>query len=125
MSNPAEPITLGLSREGHRKLKVLKEEGYFGEMTDAYRFAIALALAHGITGGPDVSRGTVFNVGTLDPDGSIYFAVKTFAQPEGEAVYKVVEKLAEWGVETMYRLYEDGTLSVSSLLKEAGELLAK
>jgi hypothetical protein len=118
-----EPTTIGLTKEGHDKLQRLKEDGYFAEMADAYRFAIALALAHGITGGSTASRGTIFNVGTLDPDRSLYFAVKTLVEPRDEPVYKVAEKLAEWGVEELYRTAQSGHLSFAKLLEESESLL--
>lgn len=76
-----EPTTIGLTEESHGILKRLKDEGHFAEMADAYRFAIALALSLGqeppLVGG---SRQTIFNVGTLDPDRALYYAVKILAR---------------------------------------------
>jgi Arc/MetJ-type ribon-helix-helix transcriptional regulator len=115
-----EPTTVGLSKEGHEKLQRLKEDGYFGEMADAYRFAVALALANGIETGPsaNVQRATIFNVGTLDPDRALSCAVQALMQISDEPVYKVVERLADWGVDEMWSQREAGTLSISSLLGE-------
>lgn len=120
-----EPTTVGLSNDAHDKLKELKESGEFAEMTDAYRFAIALALFRGA----DPGRGrqgswtTVFNVGTLDSDGSLFTAVETLRSSElDEPVWKTAERLADWGVEELHRMMKSGKLPVAKLLREAADL---
>ena len=118
-----EPTTIGLSDGAHSKLQQLKEENYFAEMADGYRFAIALALAHGasapaVTGG----RGTIFNVGTLDPDRGIYAAVSALRETVDEPVYRTAARLAEWGVEELYRRTRDGRFSFADILSEAESL---
>ncbi len=118
-----EPTTIGLSDKAHGQLKALKEAGHFAEMADAYRFAIGLALAHGITPPPiEGGRQTIFNVGTLDPDKSIYVAVGTLREPVAEPVYRSAERLAEWGVAELWRRAETSTLSLADVLKEADAL---
>ncbi len=124
MAMEAEPITIGLSHSAHGKLQRLKEDRYFAEMADGYRFAIALALAHGISA-PKISgnRITIFNVGSLDPDRSIYFAVSALRDEEDEPVYRTAERLAEWGVEELFRRVQDeGRLSIAEILSEAESL---
>jgi hypothetical protein len=123
MNGSSEPTTIGLSDAAHAKLQQLKEERYFAEMTDGYRFAIALALAHGtiapvVTGG----RGTIFNVGTLDPDRAIYAAVRALRESVDEPVYRTAARLAEWGVEELYRRTRDGRFSFAEILNEAESL---
>lgn len=120
-----EPIQVGLSNEGHDKLSRLKEEGHFEDMADGYRFAVALALAHGFV--PDSSpRGgpTMFNIGSLDPDRTLYAAIRALAHPTKEPVYKCAEKLAEWGVEELTRMAKDGKIPFAELLDQAESLLA-
>ena len=119
-----EPITIGLSQTAHGKLQRLKEDGYFAEMADGYRFAVALALAHGVSvprlGG---SRVTIFNVGSLDPDRSVHIAVSALREEVDEPVYRTVERLAEWGVDELYRRVQDqGRLSVAEIVAEAESL---
>lgn len=116
-----EPTTVGLSQAGHERLKELKSNGYFDEMADAYRFAIALALAHGAIAEP-AARGTIFNVGSLDPDRTIYQAISALALEKGEPIYKLAERLAEWGVAEMARQMDQGSLSMGKLLSEAAGL---
>ena len=117
-----EPITVGLTMSGQDKLRQLKEDGYFSEMTDAYRFAIGLALAHEAVADVSGGRSTMFNVGSLDPDKNIYHAVKALYQPQGVPVYTIAEGLAEWGVAHLHRLAESGELSFGKILSDSTEL---
>lgn len=120
-----EPTTLGLSDDAHAKLKRLKENGYFAEMADAYRFAIGLALAYGVS--PEAikgSRQTIFNVGTLDPDRLIYLAVETLRDPVAEPIYRTAERLAEWGILELDALAEAGTLVLADVLMKAEDLVS-
>jgi Arc/MetJ-type ribon-helix-helix transcriptional regulator len=116
-----EPTTVGLTRHGHERLQQLKAAGFFADMADAYRFAIALGLAHGSMAGP-ATRETIFNVGTLDLDRSIHHAISALMTHETEAIYKLAERLAEWGVDEMCQQMERGELSLARLLKEAEEV---
>lgn len=120
MSSESEPITIGLSSSTHGKLQRLKEDGVFAEMADGYRFAIALALAHGVAV-PQLgaNRNTIFNVGSLDPDKSIYHAVSALRADTDEPVYRTAERLAEWGVEEMHRREANGQISLAEILDEA------
>lgn len=123
METESEPTTVGLSDSAHVKLKRLKEEGHFADMTDAYRFGIALALAYGVTPGiASGSRQTIFNVGTLDPDKSLFAAVSALRPETNEPVYRTAEKLAEWGVEEISKMAENGEISFSDLFREIGKL---
>ena len=117
-----EPTTVGLSSDGHDRLRRLKEDGYFAEMADAYRFAVALALAHGAAPAAVRSRATIFNIGTLDPDKQVYNAVKSLHNVRDEPVYSVAERLAEWGVAELYRMAETGNISFTQILQEIEDL---
>jgi len=114
-----EPVTIGLSNGAHGKLQRMKEDGHFAELMDGYRLAIGLALAYGVEPAIVTNRNTMFNIGSLDPDRSIYHAVQALRQNKDEAVYRTAERLAEWGVEEMYRQVETGTFSIVELLQEA------
>jgi|CXWL01.1.fsa_nt_gi Arc/MetJ-type ribon-helix-helix transcriptional regulator len=117
--------TIGLSGSSHEKLRKLVEDGYFGEMLDGYRFAIALALAHGQIVSKMQSRSTIFNVGSLDPDKSLAFSIQTLLEPLESDVYRTAERLAEWGVCEMYRALDAGNLSIANLLMESEKLNTK
>jgi hypothetical protein len=101
--------TLGLSDDAHRKLTQLKDEGFFNEMRDAYRLAIAIAMAEGKIAPSEKARThTYINVGSLDPDGILRDAVIEQYQGREGAPYEVVERLGEAGVLVLWdRLRRD------------------
>lgn len=116
---PQEPTMIGVSEATHAKLKRLKEDGHFNEMADAYRFGIGLALAQGITP-PEISSNTVFSVATIDPDQTIRTAIQTIL---GEKlgtlpVYRMAERLADWGVQELYAQAERGEIDVVSIFDQ-------
>jgi Arc/MetJ-type ribon-helix-helix transcriptional regulator len=119
-----EPVTVGLSAKAHDQLKILESSGYFARMSDAYRFAIALGLSHDSYESRDLKRNTIFNVGTLDPDRSIYAALEALRSITDEPVYRSAERYAEWGVAELFRLRRDGEIDFGILLKEAENLSA-
>lgn len=118
-----EPTTIGLSERAHAMLKRLaedKQSGSFAEMADAYRFGIALALAHGVV--PDEIEGqrrTIFNVGTLDPDKLIYTGIRSLIQTGDLPVYQWAERLAEWGICELSAMADRGQLDIGAILLEA------
>lgn len=121
----ADLVNIGLSEAGNARLDYLKEQGYFAEKLDAYRFAVSLALASGGMA-PELSkRSTFLNVGSFDPDQAFKRAVEAII-PEMLAqttVYRLVERLADWGVNELYQQAEAGDIDFSSLLnaeKQAG-----
>ncbi len=120
-----EPTTIGLSDKAHAMLKRLAEDklnGNFAEMADAYRFGIALALAHGVM--PDEISGqrtTIFNVGTLDPDKQIYTTIRSLLKTGDAPVYRWAERLAEWGVRELSAMIDKGELDIGAILAKAQE----
>ena len=119
-----EPVTVGLSESAHAHLAELESDGFFARMSDAYRFAIALGICHDALDISDRKRRTIFNVGTLDPDRSIFEAVSALRTESKEPVYRTAERYAEWGVEELVRLRAGGEIEFGPLLKDA-ERLAK
>lgn len=115
-----EPTTIGLSEQAHAMLKRLaedKQNGNFAEMADAYRFGIALALAHGVVPGEITGqRTTIFNVGTIDPDRQIYTTIRTLVAIDDTPVYRWAERLAEWGVREMAAMDDRGDLDIGSIV---------
>lgn len=118
-----EPTNIGLSEGAHGKLKRLKEDGHFNEMADAYRFAIALALAHGVVP-PELPapRANIFGVATIDMRGEIYNAIKALMDTREIPVYRWAERLAEWGVEELARQTDMGDIDFSKILEETERL---
>lgn len=120
-----EPTMIGVTEATHPKLQRLKEDGHFKEMADAYRFGIGLALAQGIMP-PEGSMKTVFSVATIDPDQSIKNAIQAILGDElgGTPVYRMAERLADWGVQELAAQAEKGEIDVVTIfdqLKAADE----
>ena len=116
--------TVGLTRAGRDRLRRLKEDGHFAEMIDAYRFAVAMALANGANpSAPEGERVTMFNVGTLDPEGLFAAGVVALCDLEGESPYRAMERLAEWGSLELERLVDEhGTGPVADLAEQARQV---
>jgi hypothetical protein len=109
---------IGVSEATHPKLQRLKEDGHFREMADAYRFAIGLALAQGVSP-PEISSRTVFSVATIDPNQEIRNAIQSVLgdQLQG-SVYKMAERLADWGINELAAAAERGEIDVVRLLDQ-------
>lgn len=115
----AEPTMIGLSEKSHAVLKRLKEDGLFAEMADAYRFGIALALAHGVVPeDPPPPRTTIFSVATIDPEREIGNAIRTLIDTKDIPIYRWAERLAEWGVTELARRSAGGDIDFGSILEE-------
>ncbi len=115
----SEPTMIGLSERVHLVLTQMKEDGHFNEMADGYRLGIALALAHGVIPGEvPTPRKTVFSVATIDPDQEIAAAIRALGQLDGGSVYRLAERLAEWGVSELASRFETGPIDVSGLISQ-------
>ena len=116
-------INIGLSESGNDKLDRLKEMGYFAEKIDCYRFAVSLALAHGVIPDEIVKRTTFLNVGSLDPDQTLRRAVEALLsdQLEETTPYRLVERLADWGVTELFRQAEQGNIDFGGILDQLAD----
>lgn len=103
----AQRTTLGLSEANHDVLQWLQSEGYFPQMMDAYKFALALGLAFGERSSL-VNRKTQFNVGSFDPDHSIQTLLQVVLAEQEPDVYRAVEEYADWGLQRMRTSMESG-----------------
>jgi hypothetical protein len=111
-----EPTMIGLSERAHALLQQMKEDNFLAEMADGYRLGIGLALAQGVEP-PDVpSRRTVFSVATIDPDKEIASAIRALMDLQGGSVYRMAERLADWGVFELANRFDGGPLNVESLV---------
>jgi hypothetical protein len=110
---------IGVAEPTHAKLKRLKEDGHFREMADAYRFGIGLALAQGVNP-PEISSNTVFSVATIDPDQSLKQAIQTVManRLEGVPVYRMAERLADWGIQELSAQAERGEIDVVAIFDQ-------
>lgn len=119
----SELINIGLSEAAKDKLDWLQEQGYFAEKIDGYRFAIALTLSHGLIPSEISKRSTFLNVGSLDPDQAIKMAIEALCEEELQetTVYRLVERLADWGVNELYAQAQEGDINFVDILRELRE----
>src|ERR1700682_600293 len=94
-------ITVGATKQGHDLLDKLKQDEIFLELVDGYRFAIGLAIARRIIAPPGTKMTTIFNVGSLDPDGSMRSMISELYSDGLTAPYTLAERLAEAGLSEM------------------------
>jgi hypothetical protein len=119
MSGP-DIITIGLSEAGNDKLDHLRDMGIFAEKIDGYRFAVSLALAQGVIP-PEITKRTTFlNVGSLDPDQTLKRAVEALLEDQLQvtSTYRLVERLADWGVAELFRQTQEGEINFVDILDQ-------
>ena len=107
----SDPITIGLSTEAMDMIDTLSgESGIFREALDAYRFAIALAIAHNVDPESVImkKRQTKYNVGSLDPNKRIFEAIRSLTPVSELPPYRRAERLAEWGIKELYARLRSG-----------------
>lgn len=119
-----EIVTIGLSEAGDMKLNELKEEGVFAEKMDGFRFAVALALSQGALPGEISRRSPFLNIGSLDPDHTLKHAVETLMPDhlKDTTPYRLIERLAEWGVNELYSQHHSGGINFVQLFGAAESL---
>jgi hypothetical protein len=107
---------IGLSEKAHSILTRMKEDNFLAEMADGYRLGIGLALAQGIEPEDVPQRRTVFSVATIDPDQEIAAAIRALIDLKGGSVYRMAERLADWGVIELAKRFDDGPIDVGALV---------
>lgn len=120
--SPNDLINVGLSEAVDDKLAELKEMGVFAEKIDGYRFGVSLAIAHGVVPGELVRRVNLYNVGSLDPDQWLRRTVESLmpAALADTTVYRLIERLADWGVNELYAQAQAGEIDFAALIEQAG-----
>jgi hypothetical protein len=110
-----DTVTVGLTAANHANLQRLKDEGIFAEMLDGYKFAVGLAIKRGLISREGIKTNTIFNVGSLDRDGSLKDLVSTLFPEAEDRPYAFTERLAEAGVSELMQLYNSGQLRFADL----------
>lgn len=114
-------INVGLSEAVDDKLAELKEMGVFAEKIDGYRFGVSLAIAYGADPGDLVKRVNLYNVGSLDPEQSLRRSVEALMPSalEDTTVYRLIERLADWGVAELHSQAKSGEIDFVALMEQA------
>ena len=114
-----EPTMIGLSEKAHALLSQMKEDKFLEEMADGYRLGIGLALAQRIDPDDVPQRRTVFSVATIDPDQEIAAAIRALIDLQGGSVYRMAERLAEWGVIELAKQFDGSPIDVGALVPKS------
>ena len=110
----AEPSRIGLTKQANayldEMLEFLKSQPGGQDLIkfDLYRLAVTLGVKNGLAPEPlsDKSDST-FRVTELDPDKALYYAVDAAnLQKSGEAIYHIIERLADQGLRQFYDAYQ-------------------
>jgi hypothetical protein len=117
MSPEDEPKTIGLTETGKTLLRQLMDRQCFKMEMDAFRFAAALALHRRKIMPPLSNVKTIWSVATF---GDLYEVTKALREDDSEAVFKTIERLAEWGLRDLSEMLEEnGTIDVPRILEES------
>lgn len=113
--------TLSASNAANEALDTLTASGWFAEGIEAYRVAIAYALANDLQ--PEdvperVNATTKYNVGSVDPEGRVRNLICILRPEDAERPYATAEWLAEAGLARIVRELDDGSL-LSEILQDS------
>jgi hypothetical protein len=103
MTAVADKTQLGLTDAARDMADDIVEVGGFKDRQDAYRLAVAIALAEGLPPAPeDVSRTTYVNIGGLDPNNELRAATLHLRSDHDGRPGALIERLAEAGIERIH-----------------------
>ena len=89
--------TIGIVKESAAALASLANAGHFESELDAAKFAMALAIRQNVPAGSTEGADTKWNVGSVDPDGSVRMLVEAL-YPGTEEPYRLIEHLINEGL---------------------------
>ena len=92
--------TIGITSANERTLDALIQAGNFGAELDAAKFAMAHAISRGVEPGSIEGANTKWNVGTVDPNGSLRALVESLYGDATEP-YRLVEHLINEGLKLL------------------------
>jgi hypothetical protein len=92
--------TIGITKANSAALARLVSAGRFGSELDAAKFAMAYAIKTGLTEGSTEGAETKWNVGSVDPDGSMRSLLEALCPQRGEP-YRLAEHLMNEGIKCL------------------------
>ena len=92
--------TVGITKGNATALAELVSAGRFASEMDAAKFAMAYAIKSGVTHGSTEGAETKWNVGSIDPDGSVRSLVEALC-PDVSEPYRVAEHLMNEGIKML------------------------
>ena len=92
--------TIGVTKSNGPALVQLVAAGHFASELDAAKFAMAHAIKSGVKGGSAEGAETKWNVGSVDPDGSMRSLLEALF-PETDEPYRLAEHLMNEGIKLL------------------------
>jgi hypothetical protein len=92
--------TIGISSANAQGLAELVSRGRFATELDAAKFAMAHAISAGVPAGSAEATDTKWNVGSIDPDGSLR-SVLGALYPDAAEPYRLAEFLMNRGIDLL------------------------
>src|SRR3954471_23221346 len=89
--------TIGITKANAKALTELVSSGHFGSELDAAKFAMAHAIKMGAAIGTTEGAETKWNVGSVDPDGSMRSLLEALF-PDVSEPYRRAERLMNEGI---------------------------
>lgn len=96
----ADKRTVGMAKSNLVGLAALVQSGNFLSELDAAKFAMAYAIRAGVPLGSIEGADTKWNVGSVDPDGSLRSLIEAL-HPESAEPYRLVEYFMNEGVKLL------------------------
>ena len=111
-----DKVTIGLTQNGKTFLDQIFKLGWFHQDLDLAKFAISYAISKKVNQGEAKGASTVWNVGSLDSDGSVSFLIGEI-YGERETPYKLAEYLIDEGLKMIVeRVNKKPDISLFELL---------
>jgi hypothetical protein len=89
--------TIGITKQNSAALARLVSAGSFGSELDAAKFGMAFAIKSGVLAGSTDGAETKWNVGSVDPDGSLRSLLEALF-PSTMEPYRLAEHLMNEGI---------------------------
>ena len=103
MSPQPDKTQLAMTEEAREKADEIVAAAGFKDRQDAYRLAVAIALAERLDPAPaDVTRGNYAGVGGVDPDGALRAATRELRDDHEGRPAALIERLAEAGIDRLH-----------------------
>ena len=114
----ADKKTIGISKTNAAALSTLVAAGRFGSELDAAKFAMAYSIKLGIQSGASDSTDTKWNVGSVDPDGSLRSLLEALFPTVSEP-YRLAEYLMNEGIRRLNESLGDGEDLYETIFNQA------
>jgi hypothetical protein len=109
MPPPEDRSQVGLSDQAAADRDAIRERLRLREGQDAYRLAVAVALAKNLSPAPENARRTnAYGTGSVDSRGELRAAVLALRDDHGGRPYALLERLAEAGLRDLAAHLDEG-----------------